>query len=452
MIRYYHTRHCWQAMQASLVLLAAVRVSGMPDPTRPWVPRFLDSYPLAICNDGSPAAYFYRQGLEGSRRWFVYLDGVGWCWDNESCENNWKRIHGTSNGFSKTEAELKPRADMYLNTGIFDPKRSPIKDAHVAFVKSCSNDAFMGDKSPPDPTNLPPWPLRKAEDGWHFRGRRIIEAVFKDLRTRTPFLGRMVGDRVIYGGCSAGARGAIATMDYVSGSSEIVGKAGVVGLLDSGLWVPISPTSQALAPGWKSFGQQTRAAMKMVNASALITGPCLERYQRQERWKCLMASYRLPFVRTPYFLVHSQYDRFALGMNIFGHWFQGKTVGGSGTPNEEWAEKYRQLVRGYLPNPQNGSGIVVYSPACFFHCVMTKVSFWTTFANGLYLVKVLEEWLESPDTAGSKIIENCKGFNCGSKIPRLRLLQHVEARRAGTLVEDPAAMDRKIGGVPILLT
>jgi len=440
-------------MQVLLLLLVAVRVAGTPDPTRPWVPRFLRSYPLAICNDGSPGAYFYRQGWKNSRRWFIYLDGVGWCWDNDSCENSWKRSHGTSNGFAKTKEELKPRADMYLNTGIFDPKRSPIKDAHIAFVKSCSNDAFMGDKSPPDPEKLPPWPYRKAEDGWHFRGRRIIEAVFKDLRTRSPFLGDLVGDRVIYGGCSAGARGAIATMDYVSGSSEIVGKAGVVGLLDSGLWVPISPSHQAMvAPGWKSFGQQTRAAMKMVNASALVSGPCGNRYQNQESWKCLMASYRLQFVRTPYFLVHSQYDRFALGMNIFGHWFTGTSVGGAGTPNAAWAEKYRKLVREYLPSPANGSGIVVYSPACFFHCVMTKVSFWTTFANGHYLVKTLEDWLESPDTAGSKILENCTGFNCGSRIPRLRLLQRVEEPKSAALVDDPSVVDQHLGSAPILLT
>lgn len=190
--------------------------------------------------------------------------------------------------------------------------------------------------------------------------------------------------------------------------------------------------------------------MNMINASALIAGPCLNRYQRQESWKCLMASYRLPFVRTPYFLVHSQYDRFAIGMNIFGHWFQGNSVGGAGTPNVAWAEKYRKLVRGYLPDPQKGSGIVVYSPACFFHCVMTKVSFWTTFANGNYLVKTLEDWLESPDTAGAKIVENCKGFNCGSKIPRLRLLQQDEAPRAAALVDDPSVVDHQLGGAPIL--
>jgi len=150
--------------------------------------------------------------------------------------------------------------------------------------------------------------------------------------------------------------------------------------------------------------------------------------------------------------VHSQYDRFALGMNIFGHWFTGTSVGGAGTPNAAWAEKYRKLVREYLPSPANGSGIVVYSPACFFHCVMTKVSFWTTFANGHYLVKTLEDWLESPDTAGSKILENCTGFNCGSRIPRLRLLQRVEEPKSAALVDDPSVVDQHLGSAPILLT
>lgn len=423
-------------MLARLVLLSAVIVTGQ-ELRRPWVPRFLEGYPLAICNDGSPGAYYHRVGLPGARRWVIFLDGVGWCWDNESCENTWKRGHSTSLGFPRTVEGLAPNAHKFLNAGLFDQVRSPLKDAHIALVKSCSNDGFMGDRSPANPELLPPFAQRKAETGWHFRGRRIVEAVFRDLRKHTG-LGLQLGDRVVYAGCSAGARGVIATIDYVAGSEAIVGKAGVVGLIDSGLWVPISPKTND--PAWDSFGHQTREAMVMMNASALIGGRCEETYPGAERWKCLMAAYSMPFIRTPYFLVHSQYDQFAIGMNIWGRW--GHAIG---PENYDFAENYRTLVLRYLPNPANGSGIVVYSPACYYHCVLTKDQFWLTRASGVPLIKALQQWLESPDTAGSKIIETCKGFNCGE--------EWLSRPSRSLSVGRPGPVDKpKVNGQPLLLT
>lgn len=373
---------------------------------RPWVPRFLHEYPLAICNDGSSAAYYHRVGMPGSRRWLVYLDGVGWCWDRESCAHPWQRAHGTSGVFPRTAEELAPRAERFLYHGIFDPVHSPLADAHIAFVKSCSNDAFMGDRSPSQPVSEP-FELRDPELGWHFRGRRIVEAVFQDLRRHTG-LGTQLGDRVIFGGCSAGARGALVSIDRIASSESIVGKAGVIGLLDSGLWVPISPKTTSM--DWDSFGHQMRAALTLANASALISDPCRAKYPGMESWKCLMAAYRLPFIRTPYFLIHSQYDQFALSMNIWGHWsFQPV-----GPVDMEWANSYRQLVVRYLPHPTNGSGIVVYSPACYFHCVITKPSFWTTTADGVKLSDLLSRWLGAPDMSG-RIWEKCEAFDCGSQ-------------------------------------
>lgn len=373
---------------------------------RPWVPRFLSpqEYSFAICNDGSPAAYYHRIGMPGSRRWLIYLDGVGWCWDAASCAHPWQRTHGTSREFPRTVQELLPRATQFLNFGIFDPVKSPLADAHVAFIKSCSNDAFMGDKGAVASLELP-FEQRQPENGWHFRGRRIVEAVFADLRKHTG-LGSQMGDRVVYGGCSAGARGAIATIDYIAGSESIVGKAGVVGLLDSGFWVPISPDTSSA--DWDSFGHQLREAMTLMNASMIVGEECARKYVQKEQWKCLMGAYRLPFVRTPYFLVHSLYDRFALTMNLYGGW-RFEPVHSEDLP---WAEKYRQMVLRYLPAPENGTGSVIFAPACYHHCVITKPLYWTTKANAEKLSDTLEQWLIAPYTS-KRIWERCSGFNCG---------------------------------------
>lgn len=392
-------------------------------PERAWMPVFLHEYKLAICNDGSTAAYYYRPALPGSRRWLVYLDGAGWCWDTASCAHDWQRVHGTSSSFPRTVQGLVQRSTRYLQSGVFDPIRSPLADAHIAFVKSCSNDAFMGDKSPTIPLTMP-FAERQPDSGWYFRGRKIVESVFVDLQKRTG-LGALDGDRVVYGGCSAGARGAMVTLDHFATDPAFVGKAAVTGLLDSGFWVPISPRTSFT--DWDSFGHQMRASLELMNSSSLIGEECGKKYPGAEGWKCLMAAYRLPFVRTPYFLVHSQYDLFALSMNLWGHYWIAHKFSRF---DLEWAEDYRKMIVEYLPEPANGSRTVIFSPACYFHCIVTVPRFWTTTADGLGLADTLRSWLAAPE-GSSKIYEKCRGFNCG-----FRRDAHIRVRSLLALPED----------------
>jgi hypothetical protein len=380
------------------------------DSGRHWTPVFLEEYPLAVCNDGSPAAFYFRPGKEGTRRWLVYLDGAGWWWDADSCAHGWQKVHGTSNKFPRTMMELLPKATRFLRWGLFDMTRSPLADAHVAFVKSCSNDAFMGDRAPLmayDPI-AQPFSHRNVT-AWHFRGRRIVEAVFLELRKRTG-LGERMGDRVIYGGCSAGARGALATMDYFATNTQFVGQAGVLGLLDSGMWVPIAPRHRTQATDWDSFAHQMKQSMNLINATVLLGEGCRQSYPGEESWKCMMGAFRLPFVRTPYFMVHSQYDLFAVSMNLWGRYMVARKF----TQGDlMWAETYRRTIVRYLPIPQAGSGTVVFSPACYFHCILTVPRFWMTTANNSGLAATLNQWLNSPLQPDGRIYDTCIGFNCG---------------------------------------
>jgi hypothetical protein len=49
--------------------------------------------PLAVCNDGSPAAYFFAPGSgDGANTWLVYLEGAMFCWDETSCNLRFKSL------------------------------------------------------------------------------------------------------------------------------------------------------------------------------------------------------------------------------------------------------------------------------------------------------------------------------------------------------------------------
>lgn len=359
---------------------------------RVWEPQFLEEYPLALCNDGSPAVYYFSSGDPQSRIWLVYLEGGMWCWDHESCRPG---LHGvsSSNSFPRTEQAMALWASK--QHGIFEATSSPFAHAHIAYVRTCSNDAFLGDSSPTENDKS----LR-----WHFRGKRIIDAVFADLRKSTN-LGDRSEDRVVYGGCSAGARGALMSLDYVA--STLAGRAKVFGLFDSPLWVPILP----LGPSVVSFEHQTRKATALFNNSAFINEDCGRAYPGSLRWKCLFPAFRLPFVRTPYLLSHSQYDKFAINWNLRRFWWLPKDK--LNQTVRDFAEQYRRLVINYLPSPTLNSGTTVFSSACYYHCTtMFQFVHWVR-VGGRTLMELLERWLIAP-TAAALLREDCKGFDCGS--------------------------------------
>merc|ERR1719433_9113 len=362
---------------------------------RRWQARFLEEYPLALCNDGSPAAYYYSKGAQGSNLWLVFLEGGMWCWDEESCRPG---FHGTS---SSTKFVRTPQGLAWWASklhGLFDAKSSPLAQTHIAYVRTCSNDAFLGDTSPTSRSTA-----RSLFERWHFRGSRIVEAVFLDLGARTG-LGANPTDRVLFGGCSAGARGALVLLDYVAAS--LAGQAQVLGLFDSPLWVPIAP----FGPGVASFELQTMKAKALFgNSIQYVSAECENAYPKAS-WKCMFPAFRLPFVQTPYFLSHSQYDKFAINWNLHRFWWLPKkklnvTVRG-------FAERYRRLVNMYLPSPVLASDSTVFSPACYFHCTLGfQFANWIR-VGGFTVLEHLERWL-----AGAKVgwlRDNCTSFDCGS--------------------------------------
>lgn len=377
-----------------LTLLPAVAANHGHEhqPLRRWQARFLDEYPLALCNDGSPAAYYYRPGLGWSpRRWLVFLEGGGWCWDQATCSSGWAKRHSSSKSWPRTEEEVE-KWSRRLTTGIFNNVHSPLADARIAYVRQCSNDAYMGDASPPHAL-------------LHFRGRHIIDAVFRDLRFRTG-LGERKGDLLVYAGCSSGARGAMVSLDYVA--TELAGQADVVGVLDSALWVPVPP----LGPS-ASFEMQTRGVLEHANATGFISQACRESYP-EHLWKCLFGAYRLPLITTPYLLSQSQYDNFAISTSVHGFYDPRPDLG---PPGLRWAETYRRKVLEFLPKPANGSGTAVFSTACYLHCTISHPAAMTFRAAGTSLPELLENWLAapSPTAATADFREDCEGFNCGSR-------------------------------------
>lgn len=74
--------------------LRPIRVATPAPPTSPDGPLSLGfdltflsltDHPTAVCNDGSPAAYYIHKGTDPTR-WVVHMQGGWWCWDQYSCQ------------------------------------------------------------------------------------------------------------------------------------------------------------------------------------------------------------------------------------------------------------------------------------------------------------------------------------------------------------------------------
>ena len=121
--------------------------------------------PLALCNDGTPAVYYWQRSSNPyNAKWLVYLEAGGHCYDRESCDQRLAR--------QPTLMSSKTYSDEREFTGVLDDnfELTPLADANKAYLPYCSSDSHMGDAGPTD--HLP----------WQFRGQRIVRAVIEHLR------------------------------------------------------------------------------------------------------------------------------------------------------------------------------------------------------------------------------------------------------------------------------
>ena len=356
-------------------------------------------FPTAVCNDGSAGAYYIaeahaRGGVAAAPRvWLIFLQGGGWCWDEASCAARYSNERGlmSSDGFPPTRNA----------SGIFtrDPAFSPFASANKVYIPYCSSDAFVG--------NVAKGARRGGgAAGWHFRGQDLVAATLQALRTRArkPL---DKGHQVYFGGCSAGARGALFNLEYLPDMLPV--GVSVYGLIDSALWVDMEPA----AAGAVSFRAQTQGVLDMANASGRLGAECARRYgAAADRWKCLFGEYRLPLVRGPVLLSASQYDSFQLLSNL-----------GMGPPyiggQLAFAELFRRRTAALMQD-LNGTA-AVFGPACYGHCITEGSLFWTRevaaragghVVGNVSLADVVDEWVRGHgDTL--QAVEACSGFDCG---------------------------------------
>ncbi len=342
----------------------------------------------ATCNDGTPSGFYYAAGTDPTL-WIVYLQGGLWCYDQESCmeraANGPQQISSTSWGTTMAQG------------GIFDSVSTdnPFASANKIFVPYCTSDAWLGDQSPQQ---------TQAAYGfnWSFRGTRVLHAVFAALQAEFG-LGAAPGapqHRMLLGGCSAGARGAMYLLDSVA--QGVPDGLTVVGMLDSPLWINVAPYD----PSVPSLLDQCQLAYSLFNASASVPPACIAAYP-ETPFYCLMGEYLMPFLTTPYFLNQAQFDSFQLPYNI-GGWPQ-LSIPAQMSYADSWQASMVQALDALPTATQTSS--TVFSLSCLRHCLTMGPAFWSAHVLNVTMASALSDWFFDAAEGGTRTMGTCLDYN-----------------------------------------
>ena len=302
------------------------------------------------------------------------------CWDQSSCNMRY-----ATHDYYMSSIK-KPWSYDFAQGGIFATDgSSPWGTANRVYVKYCSSDLWSGDV-----------PASAATFGFEFRGSRIVAAVMQDLMQRHG-LGSKQGTRLLFGGCSAGAIGAMNNLEAVA--EAMPGNVQTWGFLDGAALLDIQPK------GWKWTPELEPLQSLMANMSA-FTNPQFPAYCATlfpgEEWKCWIGQYRMPLIRSvPYFINAPQFDMFELMYDTDNY--------RPTSPGQlDFAEEFQTGTLALIASLPHGSG--VFSPTCLVHCLSGQTTFVDLVSDDTTLGASLSAWYFSGQDV--QAVSSCTGFNC----------------------------------------
>eukprot|EP00118_Oscarella_pearsei_P003276 m.13707 g.13707 ORF g.13707 m.13707 type:complete len:454 (+) comp25158_c0_seq2:2226-3587(+) len=351
---------------------------------------FLDNNKVA-CNDRSPSGYYLRSS-EGSKIWIIYLEGGGYCYDEQMCNERFSNLDEQPH---MTSDRWRPKK---TGTGILSAsiEENPSWwNANAVFVPYCSSDVWSGNQT-----------FEDAKNGYVFMGARIIREVVEELLTK----GMMDARQILLAGSSAGGVGVMLNIDRVARQVKEAGsKAEVRGLSDSGWFVDCNRHSKKTC-GEKGLPCTAGDAIKRGYSywNACIPEKCLSKHARAP-WKCFFGETVYPHVETEVFVSQWLFDK--AQMDVCNMPF----------PNTK--KQFKQLlklgakVRKSLRNVRH-----VFAPSCLSHNLVINKD-WTSYKiRDATLPKVFDCWFPKFGAKKRKCgrmrnIDNCTYLPCNKTCP-----------------------------------
>lgn len=248
----------------------------------------------AVCLDGTASGYYLQEGTGGGQnKWMMHFQGGAWCTSLADCVKRSQGPLGSSKSYASDKEDILDSFDggahgLFSDDSLVNPD---FYNWNKVYVRYCDGGSRAG--------NVPS-PVKVGNSTIFFRGGLIIDALLDDLMSR----GLDKASDTIVSGCSAGGLTVWLHLDYIRG--RIPSSARVVGVPQCGYFMDL-PASD----GKPSYTHQYRAIYELMgmNTSRTMSPECKARH-KDEQWKCFMAQYAMPFIKTPFFAVNSFFDSF----------------------------------------------------------------------------------------------------------------------------------------------
>eukprot|EP01112_Ceratiomyxa_fruticulosa_P019242 TRINITY_DN6272_c0_g1_i2.p1 TRINITY_DN6272_c0_g1~~TRINITY_DN6272_c0_g1_i2.p1 ORF type:complete len:378 (-),score=57.56 TRINITY_DN6272_c0_g1_i2:145-1278(-) len=336
----------------------------------------------AVCNDGTPAGFYFRAGSgSGSNTWVVHLQGGFWCWNNDTCST--RSIQSPYYVSSRNWSETLDVGGLFSTSQSNNPY---FYNANMVYVAYCSSDAWSGDR-------LPLSRKQYITDDWYFQGSSIIAAVFQDLQ---KYFGMVVENSdILFSGCSAGGQGVIVNVDYVN---SLVGKKAkkFKALADAGWMMDIQPLNST---GNTAVSQQFQEGIVLWQGNP---NQSCQKGNPTNSWMCYFSTFALPYIESQILIQTNQFDSFQVPWDCCSLPFSSSDMTTVSTIQTAFRTSLSHLIR--TPN-------AAFSAACFDHCLTESSQFNGVMINEVSLAVLLGEWWENRANT-TALIDLCEGVNC----------------------------------------
>ncbi|KAL7122503.1 hypothetical protein ACP275_01G049400 [Erythranthe tilingii] len=241
----------------------------------------------AVCLDGSPAGYHYAKGFgDGANSWMIYLPGGGWCGSKKSCLDRVKNNPDLSS--------TKNITNTYFG-GILSPDKNSNPDFYNwnrVFIRYCDGSSFIGDAVDP-------------ESKLYLRGSRIFTAVINELLS----IGLKNAKNALLTGNSAGGLAAILNCDRFR---ALVPNANTLKCVsDSGFFIHAKDL-----PNVEGIEQTFSSTVQFHGITQFLPKSCTS---RMNPGLCFFPENLVGDVKTPLFLLNSDFDKFQIQVNLKPH-------------------------------------------------------------------------------------------------------------------------------------
>ena len=307
----------------------------------------------AVCNDGSPAIYYFRESKNDSDKWVVNFKGGGSCSNSADCAQRWQQGRYLMTSI--------PHKDYMTGVGILssDPEINPdFHDYNHVYAYYCSSDNWHGDTV-----------IQAGNRTFEARGWKILEAIYEDL----PIDG---ASEILMTGTSAGVGAVKHNIDRVASWFP---DADVKGVLDSG-WTT-NAAKRYLAT--LLLNEDSPAGREAVEKSEYFNfqydESCKEKYPDNYAFACSIDLRMHDEIETPVFYYVDQYDSNKIGNLGIDDFDDPK--------QQEWLLDYMEFTRDSIASLEH-----VFSPAVGFHTALVTSRFYTVEIDGYSFAEVLANW------------------------------------------------------------